>query len=228
MIAELETFAALYDQRPVKDNQGGMSSSHLFLFWFVLRTLKPTTVIENGVWKGQGTWLIEQALPDAQIISIDINWDNLVYKSNRVDYRSKDFTKHDWSALDKENTLVFFDDHVDAFQRAKQCAERGFKHVIFEDNYFPASVSDLYTLKLAFAGAGYKAPNSLRYWGGRIKGTRSDVTVKPNLDDARVLETMIDIYQELPPVYLPKTNRWGIPTETIPTEPPLLDAVTAP
>jgi hypothetical protein len=228
LLGQLQEFEAVYRQRPVQDNYGGMSSSHLFLFWALLRNLKPKTVIENGVWKGQGTWLIEQAVPDANVISIDINWNNLVYRSRRVDYRDVDFTKQDWSGLDTENALVFFDDHVDAFARTKQCAERGFKHIVFEDNYFPPSVSDLYTLKLAFAGAGYKAPNTLRYWGGRIKGTRSDVTVKPNFDDAATLRDMLAVYEELPPVFLPSINRWGIAADTIPTPAPLLDAVTEP
>jgi hypothetical protein len=52
-LAELPEFHAVYSERPLKDNHGGMSSSHLFLLWFLLRRLRPDTVIESGVFQGQ-------------------------------------------------------------------------------------------------------------------------------------------------------------------------------
>ena len=58
MRAKLEEFAGLYETRPIEDNSGGMSSTHCFLFWFVLQRLKPKVVVESGVWRGQGTWFI--------------------------------------------------------------------------------------------------------------------------------------------------------------------------
>ena len=68
----LDEFYSLYEKRPINDNHGGMTSSHLFNTWYALRKLKPKLVIESGVWKGLGTWVIEQALPEAKIISIDV------------------------------------------------------------------------------------------------------------------------------------------------------------
>ena len=63
IINKVREFQALYQQRPVKDNMGGMLSPHLFNTWKYLTEIKPKVVIESGVWKGLGTWLIEKALP---------------------------------------------------------------------------------------------------------------------------------------------------------------------
>jgi len=42
----------------------------MFASWFMARQLDPEVIIESGVWRGQGTWLLEQACPRAQIISM--------------------------------------------------------------------------------------------------------------------------------------------------------------
>lgn len=33
----MDEFLALYEERPVRDNRGGMSSTHLFWTWYVLK-----------------------------------------------------------------------------------------------------------------------------------------------------------------------------------------------
>ena len=67
----LEAFAALYQERPLRSNRGGMGAPHLFLAWFVLRALDPKAIIESGVWQGQGTWLLERACPAARLYCIE-------------------------------------------------------------------------------------------------------------------------------------------------------------
>ena len=70
---EIEQFYTLYQSMPFSENTYGMQSSHLFLFWIALKQIKPKTIIESGVYKGLGTWWIEQACPDADIYCIDID-----------------------------------------------------------------------------------------------------------------------------------------------------------
>jgi hypothetical protein len=224
----LDEFAALYARRPILDNMGGMTSAHLFNFWFVLKSLKPSTVIESGVFQGQGTWLIENTVPEANIFCIDIDWSNLKYKSEHAQYVSSDFSKQNWNQIDKEKTLCFFDDHMNAFERLLLCREFGFKHIIFEDNYYPARQGDLYTLKQALAGVGYVPTRNLRYWASRVKGTRHDVPVKANLADARRIREVAEIYQELPPIFIPKVSRWNTSYSDLPTTQPLLTNISKP
>lgn len=68
------SFAEIYARRPIANNQGGMRAPHMFAVFAALRALSPSVVVESGVWKGAGTWLIEQALPNTHIIALDPSW----------------------------------------------------------------------------------------------------------------------------------------------------------
>ena len=61
ILDHIDEFAALYADRPVKENRGGMKAPHLFALWFIARKLAPDLIVESGVWKGQSTWLLENA-----------------------------------------------------------------------------------------------------------------------------------------------------------------------
>ena len=130
-----------------------MKSPHLFALWFMAKRLRPELVVESGVLRGQSTWLLEQACPEAKLICIDPALEKRTYISDRAVYSPKDFTEHDWADV-PERSLAFFDDHQNAYLRIQQCAWFGFRHVIFEDNY-PPGHGDCYSLKKAFAGAGH-------------------------------------------------------------------------
>lgn len=205
-------FMELYKSKPISDNQGGMKSPHMFATWYMLKKLNPAVVIESGVWKGQGTWLIEKTLPEAKIYAIDVKLSHREYISKNVIYYQKDFSKIDWSVVkNKENAVLFFDDHQNALERVKQAKMLGFKHLIFEDNY-PASQGDCYSLKKAFMHAGFtpeiKKPDTIK---SRIAALIKPVriaAVEPNNTDAEYLKEVLDIYFEFPPVYKNFITRW--------------------
>ena len=71
---ELDEFHQLYADRPIANNEGGMKSPHLFATFHTLRKLRPLLIIESGVWKGQGTWLMKKALPEVNILSFDVDF----------------------------------------------------------------------------------------------------------------------------------------------------------
>jgi len=208
-------FLRLYESKPIDNNEGGMKSPHMFATWFILRKINPTTVIESGVWKGQGTWLIEKTLPNCKIYCIDINLSYIEYKLSNALYFDKDFSEIDWSIIrDKQNTLLFFDDHQNAFERVKLGNEIGFKHFIFEDNY-PAKQGDCYSLKKVFMDSGF-APvkrkqkgliNKLKYLFNRSSNSK----VIPNSKDSQLLQSILDLYYEFPPVLKVAKTRWGDP-----------------
>ncbi len=233
LIAALHEFTTIYPNRPVKDNDGGMKAPHLFATWFATKQLQPKYIIESGVWKGQGTWFMEQAAPQAQIIAIDPVLERLVYKSPKVTYQTKDFTKTDWSHIDKAQTLLFFDDHQNAYERLKAGKKFGFKHFLFEDNY-PASQGDCYTLKKAFMHAGFKGEVPVPT--GRLEKIKAVLSppkaeiILPNADDATYLKEICKVYYEFPPVFKADTTRWGDAwiDFTYPTPLPLLESVGEP
>ena len=141
IVNKVKEFQALYQERPIKDNMGGMLSPHLFNTWKYLIEAKPKVVIESGVWKGLGTWLIEKALPEAKIFSIDINFSNLQYKSDSAVYLNRDISTYNWKEMllgyDKSEVLVFLDDHQSFLDRIALIYDLGIKKVIYVFFYIP-------------------------------------------------------------------------------------------
>jgi hypothetical protein len=134
IITQLKKFLKIYKFRPIKNNKNGMKINHMFALYFLLKKLKPKYVIESGVLKGQGTWLIEKTLPKAKIFSIDINLKNRKFISPKVKYLDQDF-KYFNQRIDPRKSLAFFDDHVCHLERIKQCKFFNINQIIFEDNY---------------------------------------------------------------------------------------------
>lgn len=235
----LEEFLDIYKSRPLRTNHGGMGVNHSYALFFVLRKLMPTSVIESGVFKGQSTWLIEQALPNADIYSLDPRPELREYTSSRAKYLTDDFAGVDWSILDVEKTVCFFDDHQSSFSRLKDMKWWGFKYAVFEDNY-PISQGDSYSMRQVLSGAGHPLPNLNSSKTSRLKGIakrllrrsgggindhvnvnllndiywRQEIIRKPNDVDRVSVERNIFVYFELPPLLLNKTQRWsGCPWE---------------
>ena len=147
-------FAEMYARRPMPDNLGGMAFNHCFAVWFVLRTVKPPLVIESGVFQGQGTWLIEQACPDSQIVCLDVTFDYLKWRSAKASYIAQDFCQVDWSSYDLSAAIAIFDDHQNAYRRLKEMSWFGLRQAIFEDN-FPVGEGDCYSPRHILAGVGH-------------------------------------------------------------------------
>jgi|TARA_B100000959_G_C14885251_1_gene584314 hypothetical protein len=145
ILEELENFIKLYEKRPIKNNKGGMLFTQMFYFYFILRKINPELVIESGIYKGQSTWLIENTLPNSEIIALDIDLNQREYISKKAFYSSKDFRFHNFSKI-PNNTLVFFDDHVNHVERIIESNFFNIKNIILEDNYSPGS-GDFQTLK---------------------------------------------------------------------------------
>ena len=218
----LDEFYSLYEKRPINDNHGGMTSSHLFNTWYALRQLKPKLVIESGVWKGLGTWVIEQALPEAKIISIDVTWQHLKYQSPNSMYLDQDMTLYDWEkmfaeaeeehGIAKSDILVFLDDHQDFPSRLKFLSSLGIQSILYEDNY-PPSQGDTLSPKKILACQDYV----MDYAGDRHHHQYS-------YEYYDMFTSLVETYQELPPIYKTDQTRWGDPwtEDRYPTKEPLM------
>ena len=145
ILNELDNFINIYEKRPIKNNKGGMLFPQMFSFFFLLKKLKPELIIESGVYKGQSTWLIENTLPNSEIISLDIDLSKREFISKKALYSNKDFRFHNFSNI-PENTLVFFDDHVNHIERIIESKFFNIKHIILEDNNSPGN-GDFQTIK---------------------------------------------------------------------------------
>jgi hypothetical protein len=214
----LQRFATLYQQRPIRDNSGGMKYNHCFAAWFVLQKLQPAVVIESGVYKGQGTWLIEQACPEARIASLDISFKRLQWRSDHASYFECDFKNVDWTGWNLGDSIALFDDHQNAFKRLQEIYWAGCRRALFEDNY-PVGEGDCYSLRHVFAGVGHPRMQGSPRFRRPLQELRNrvyerflrqprlvnnqSVIVAPNFTDRSSLLARLECYHEIPPVYLP-------------------------
>ena len=106
ILEDIDEFTPIYGDRPIRDNYGGMKAPHMFAVWFTARKLEPDLIVESGIWKGQSTWLLEEACPQAKLISIDLNLDTRQYVSDKAVYYDRDFSEQDWSEV-TDRSLVF-------------------------------------------------------------------------------------------------------------------------
>ena len=121
-------------------NGGGMHIQDMFTLYLTLKIVKPTVVIESGVWGGLSTKLIRRTLgSDCVIICLDPLERNQ-YKDNNPNTKYYvgdefiDFAKLNLSNYNNEKVMVFFDDHISCPQRLLESAEKNIKHIIFNDN----------------------------------------------------------------------------------------------
>lgn len=222
----ISEFIALYDSRTFDLNVGGMNAPHMFGLWFLLKKINPAIVIENGVWKGQGTWLIRNSLKKAEIHSLDPNLHFREIVFDEINYSSTDFGKHLWKEkIDVSKTLAFFDDHQNALERIRQCKEAGIKHIIFEDNY-PPGTGDCYSPKMIYGKSGFSPKSSgikdaSRSFKGRLRKLLGRSThqylhfpeplneISPNDEDFAFFDDVVKGYHEFPPTFRTEETRNG-------------------
>jgi hypothetical protein len=210
LLDNLDEFHSLYLKRPIKENDGGMKSPHMFSAWFSVKTLKPEVLIESGVWKGLGTWFFRQASPKTKMVCIDPAPQMRLYTDPDAVYVVHDFLQIDWSNVSKENTLLFFDDHQNFMERLKYASECGFKQIMCEDNY-PFDQGDCYTPKKILSGAPYVIDR-----GGKREW------MLPSQDDLSFFNSVVSYYEEFPPIYIDSITRWANGWDGYTTPRPLL------
>jgi len=145
LLASLHAFSQVYAQRPWKLNGGGMGVNHAFALWYTVRWLRPTHIVESGVWAGQSTWLMRKAAPDAWIFSFDPDDSHLAYNDSAsgqtryfIGNQFIDIGQVQWDKLiaheHRAKTLIMLDDHQSVMARVPQLLRNGFIHVWYDDN----------------------------------------------------------------------------------------------
>jgi len=226
--ASLSEFNEVLARAPFTENQGGMGPQHMFGVWSIARSLRPSVIVESGVWKGAGTWLLHEACPEANLVCIEPCPDHIQFRIPSAQYLETDFDLIDWSGFDRERTLVFFDDHQNAWERLKSAYTWGFRHLIFEDNY-PPGAGDCYSPKKIFSSTGHTTIPPSRSFSQRVRDRMLSYfgasayrpRIPPNTAHQGALSRIVDVYAEFPPVVAPEVTRFGDSWESIPAPDPL-------
>lgn len=153
---KLDYFTENIFEESFYNNNGGMGAPDLFTLYLVLDTLKPSILIESGVWNGISTKLIRKILPDSTIFCLDPREipDNGFRDTNTktIYYTGKkfvDFDTLDLTSYDPRDVFCFFDCHQNALLRTVQCMKKNLIHLFFNDNY-PVNCGSHYTLEHFF------------------------------------------------------------------------------
>ena len=227
LLKYLEEFVSIYLDSPIENNDGGMGFNHSYFTYYVLKEINPKLVVESGVWKGHSTYLIEKALPSCELICLDINFEKLIYKSEKATYFDTDFRNVDWSSVKNiDDSICFFDDHQNSLERLKEMKWWGFKKGIFEDN-FPVGEGDSYSLKQIIKESGHpsielskkylpktrKAKNERRLEEKLLNKYyfRQNMIVRPNVVDSAGFHLNVKELIEFPPVFSEDVSYWGEP-----------------
>ncbi|HRJ69980.1 MAG TPA: hypothetical protein PK812_10255 [Beijerinckiaceae bacterium] len=141
--AIVRDFYDLIPTSPVNAKKGGNGFNGCLQVYAVARLLNPKVIIESGVFRGQTTWILRQACPKATIFCFDVDFSNLVYKDREAIYTQSDWSGFDLAGLPTDETLAFFDDHIDQGRRVLEAQVRGLSHLLFDDN---ASASRIHTV----------------------------------------------------------------------------------
>ncbi|MDB5104286.1 MAG: hypothetical protein JWP91_1975 [Fibrobacteres bacterium] len=134
IIAGIEEFLDLYDRRPILGTDGSMGAVGLLGVWFMLRALKPHSILECGVNKGLTTWLMEKGSPGSALICMDRDLSRLEYRAEKAEYAEVGFLEADL-VPEGDAPLAVFDDHADAIACVRKCLGLGIRHILFDDNY---------------------------------------------------------------------------------------------
>ena len=207
MAAALPFFLEIFRQRPLLNNAGGIRFDHAFALWYTLQQLQPETVIESGVWNGQATWIIRQALPFARIICVDPS-DRQKVKHAGVEYMTGinfvDIAKTQWKlkGVNPTRAVIFLDDHQSGYKRVfLQLRHQGFSEFVIDDN-FAFGIGDNYSFKWVCE---VERP---RLWPGSVPDNFNKVKVpttwEQHLAHSQFLKNDAGLihYYEFPPVVL--------------------------
>ena len=204
--SEIERFMSLYCARKLKDNTGGSGFHNAFWLYLVARALIPNLIVESGVWKGHSSWLLRQACPNAAILGFDIDLSNLEHEGSDITFYEHDWSRHSFDAVDPDQSLLFFDCHVNHTQRIMEAHERGFKHMLFDDN---APAHKLYgygkppfpTANMLYTGGGLELDEISWCWYGENR------IYQVNRTDALIARKLIKTHVVFPDVGGP--TRYG-------------------
>lgn len=127
-------FFALYPQRPVQDNEGGTKFGDSFWLYALTRLLAPDFVIESGVHRGHSSWLLHQAAPHARQHAFDVSFRNLAWRDAHVQWHESDWMDTPITAPSAA-ALAYFDDHISHAQRVVEAQARGFRTLLFDDDF---------------------------------------------------------------------------------------------
>jgi hypothetical protein len=198
--SEVEEFMDIFSDRPLKENTGGSGFHNAFWLFLTARILNPSLIVESGVWKGHMTWLLEQACPNADILGFDIDLSRLEYQNVEARFYEYDWSEYQFEHIDPERSMIFFDCHVNHAKRILQSYNKGFTHLIFDDNppihiLYSYGLPGFPTANMVWSGLMEIKNNEISwYWQGK------EISYKINTDEIAKARALMKLHEVFPDV----------------------------
>ncbi len=129
-------FRQIVNNHPLRTPSAGCCSvAEAFWLFNLVRDFDPDLVVESGSFEGYSTYFLSRAVREgARVMSFD------PFSTPKVRFQNVEYHASDWTAVNVEakagsRAIIFFDDHLHHGKRLMQAARRGFKHILFHDNY---------------------------------------------------------------------------------------------
>jgi len=117
----------------IKGKKGSTSLPGLLPLYLVSRAIAPGMIIESGVFIGSSLHMFADTFSGLPIYAFDIDMTRLEIESQGIV-----LCEMDWNQFDHlpkhENTIVFFDDHINCAKRILECQKKGIRWAIFDDS----------------------------------------------------------------------------------------------
>jgi hypothetical protein len=201
----VEDFYGLYKNRSMTDNTHGSGFHNAFWIYLFARVLDPELIVESGVWRAHTTWLLTQACPEATIFGFDRNLKHVDYDDLKATLIESDWGTYQFPHFNPEKSFVFFDCHVNNAQRILEAKEKGFKHLLFDDNppvhKIFSHIPGIPTAAMLNSGLGIDQPEIKWVWN------EEEVTRSIDIEQAKKAKELIKIHQIFPDVGGP--TRYG-------------------
>lgn len=127
-------FREMILESPVRQKHGGNGFNGALTLFVLLRAIDPALIVESGVFRGFTTWVARRAAPAARILCFDPVLSQRWHIDPEATYSDQDWASAALPAFDPARAVAFFDDHIDQGRRILEAAERGFRHLIFDDD----------------------------------------------------------------------------------------------
>ncbi len=198
-------FFDVYTKRSLTDNTHGSGFHNAFWIYLFARVFDPELIVESGVWKAHTTWLLEQACPSSVIFGFDRSLKKVEYKNLNATLIEMDWSTYQFPEFNPDKAFVFFDCHVNNAQRLLEAKEKGFKHILIDDNppihKIFSHIPGIPTAAMLHSGLGIDTPELSWVWNGK------EVTRPIDIDEAMRAKELIKIHQVFPDVGGP--TRYG-------------------
>jgi hypothetical protein len=201
----ISDFFNMYTNRNLTDNTHGSGFHNAFWIYLFARILNPELIVESGVWKAHTTWLLEQACPEATIFGFDRNLKHVEYDNLKATLIESDWGSFKFPKFDPEKAFIFFDCHVNNALRILEARDKGFKHLLFDDNppvhKIFSHIPGIPTAAMLDSGLGIDQPEIKWVWNDK------EVTRSIDVEQAKKAKDLIKVHQVFPDVGGP--TRYG-------------------